>query len=324
MLLLVAILLLPNLHTGNARNEHVLAIYGNDQSKIIVADTELRTTLKTFTVQASVTSGIAIVYNKDLIFFSDEDGTVYRIHLLDENGNRNVSGKGRLFTDNDAEHSEQRFYDTGYPIVDLIYDEEKDLLYIITPLYILRFDPDEDPDCEKKCSFISKYATMSSVTPQHAVITGGLLYLADNSHVYSLPTSAIGYMPRFTMFAKMKSVTAFSIDNTTKNLYYFSMNTMRVLDPNTSVSIQHNKKDLHRVILANGAYTKAVHSLAVLGDLAVWSSCAWKKLFVGKLNFRRDFISKRNVRVLDSFHHVDPDDDSCFHNVNLFHHDYDA
>ena len=313
----------------NGRNEHILAIYGNDQSEIVIKDTELRKTLKIFTIQNVATSGITIVYEKDLIFYSNEDGTVYRIHLVDEKGHRKKSGKGKLFTDKDVDHFELLFYETGYPIIDLVYDEDQNMLYIITPFYILQFDPNTDPNGQVKSSFISKYSSMSSSQGQHAVVSRGMLYIANSYNVYNVPTAALGYSPHFSVFAKLGSVTAFAIDAKSTNLYFFGRNAMRVLIGNATRNkvghrISTSLKSNHTlVVLANGAVTKGVHSMAVYGDVIVWSSCAWKQIYVGKLNIKESFIPMRSVHVLDSIHHVS-EDDTCFHNVNLFKHDYDA
>ena len=317
---MLILFMLPSLflYTVNGRSEHILAIYGNDQSEIIVKDTKLRTTLKIFTTQVVATSGITIVYEKDLIFFSGEDGTIYRIHLVDEIGNRDISGNGKLFTNKDVDHFELVFYETGYPIIDLVYDEDDKMLYIITPLYILKFDPQVDPD-EEKC--FPKYSSMSSLNGQHAVISHGMLYVSDPYDIYNVPTAALGYAPHFSTFAELRSVTAFAIDN--KKIFYFTENVMRVLDGNMKknenpASFLSNQT---KVVLANNAVTKDVHTLAVYGDVVVWSSCWWREIYVGKLNYRRNFIPMHSVYRLGFIHHQDEgDDDKCFRNIYLFKH----
>lgn len=325
MLLFIVYFLSFILNVTIAENIHVLALYGNDQSKIIVKDTITRETLKTFTIQVEVTSGITIAYKKDLIFFSDEDGTVYRLHLVDEKGKRAKSGKGKLFTDKDAEHFERIFYNSGYPIIDLSYDEEEKKLFIITPAYIIAFDPEAEPDDVKKVSFISEYIAPSAFNIQHAVMTNSMVYLADSTSIYRAVTNALGYAPRFRLYAKLQSMTAFGVDHVKKRLYFFSQNTLNEINlKKEQLEGDFYHKNQSKVILADGGLTKAAHSMAALNGTIVWSSCAWKKLFLANVDKKDRFIPRSRVHVLSKLK-LDEDsvDDACFHNINLFNHDFD-
>merc|ERR1711962_1227688 len=73
-----------------------LVVYSNGKSEIIVKDLDSRSTLKLFTIQIEQpTGGLQVDYKNDLIFFAHKDH-VYRIHLVDDDGERKISGDGEL------------------------------------------------------------------------------------------------------------------------------------------------------------------------------------------------------------------------------------
>ena len=128
---------------GISLPDNLLVLYGNDNSQIIIKDVNTRETRKIFTIQIKEpTGGIAIYYENDLIFFV-EGTTIYRIHLVDENGKRKISGKGELFANKNADHFEMVFYMYSFRFNSLVFDDSTKMMYVMYYLdhsaYIMGF-----------------------------------------------------------------------------------------------------------------------------------------------------------------------------------------
>ena len=66
--------------------------------------------------------------------------------------------------------------------------------------------------------------------------------------------------------------------------------------------------------MADSEVTKKINAIAVYGNIVVWSSSAWNRLYIGELNKKLNFMPRRSVYVLDG--------DGNFNNIIIFKDDY--
>ena len=289
-----------------------LVLYGNNNSQIIIKDVNTRETRKIFTIQIKEpTGGIAIYYENDLIFFA-EGTTIYRIHLVDEDGKRKLSGKGELFANKNADHFEMVFYMYSFRFNSLVFDDSTKMMYVMYYLdhsdYIMGFTKiDPETGNTSPTTYTRTYA------PSCCTLSNGMLYNSFRSAIYNITMRALFDNKAWQQLIKLKSTSQFTVDNLTYRLFYTQQeNLIRVFDGNlTSIPISSMKRPY---VMADSEVTKKINAIAVYGKIVVWSSSAWNRLYIGELNKKLNFMPSRSVYVLD--------EDANFNNIIIFKDDY--
>ena len=310
--LVACYILLLTTTNGISLPDNLLVLYGNDHSQIIIKDVNTRETKKIFTIQIKEpTGGIAIYYENDLIFFV-EGTTIYRIHLVDEDGKRKLSGRGELFANKNADHFEMVFDMYSVRFNSLVFDDSTKMMYAMYYLghsaYVMGFikiDPETGYTLTTK--MINAHVS-SSFTLCH-----GMLYNLYRDTIYNITTRALDDVKAWQQLINLKSTSQFTVDNFTNMLFYTQQeNLIRMLDGNlTSIPISSMKRPY---VMADSEVTKKINAIAVYGNIVVWSSSAWNRLYIGELNKMLNFMPRRSVHVLDG--------DGNFNNIIIFKDDY--
>ena len=290
---------LEGLSAGSCVNYSFLVIYGNNNSQIIIKEVKTFKTVKIFSIQLKEPcGGIAIDYEKELIFFAGKK-KVYRIHLVDENGNREISGKGKLFLNKTVDHFEIPFYQkiySDYEIQSLLFDDVGEMLYVTIfkacthSRLIVKLDPEK--------GYVTDYPLHALANP--SVLCNGMLYASQNHTIYNITVAALEHSAGLMKpLITLQRLSKFTIDKLTNRLFYTQHeNILKVVEGNLATTpISKNRT---RVVMADGDITTNIQSIDVFGKIVVWSSHDWNTLYIAGFNKKNNFISMRNVHVLDA------------------------
>lgn len=296
--------------------ESLLLLYSNSYYKIIVRDLHTSHKIKTFTIRIADPTFIAMDYDSDAIYFTS-DTTLYKLYLVDESGNRKISRNGELFVDTLVDHMEVAIYTatTSFgKIKGFIFDESTKMFYLFYPLYenmrdyFVKLDYRTGKEIGKgKIPF-----TGSGYVLHKSMLYATIRQRGDN-YVLNISIDALekdNYNWGWQWVGNKRDMSIFTIDEITSRLYYIeNKNSIRLLNGNITNSPISSIED--RYVISDSEVTKNTRGLTVYGKVVVWSSYSWGKLYGGLLNQGMNFISKKNVHVLDK-------KSSSFKNVIIF------
>jgi len=282
-----------------------LAVYSNGKSEIIVKDLDYVKTVKLFTIQIEQpTGGLSVDDENDLIFFAHKDH-VYRIHLVDDDGERKISGTGELLRNHTANHVELSYrFKTEGDNCHLVFDKMSQMLYLICQHGYFKIDSETMTKVG--------YGPIGLQSPSNFVLSNGMLYAKAYNRkrkaffLYNTTIHAIESRgnkvtgPKWTRLVHDdESIDRFVVDPVTNRIFFSKSKNILGLVQNIN-----NQSPLatsrSRVVLADSAFTRDIGSMRVDGDVVVWSSNAWKVFFVGKLNKNKNFLLRQNIQVLDN------------------------
>ena len=286
---------------GISTPNNLLVVYGNGDSEIIIKDVNTGITIKTFIIQIEKpTGGIVIVYEKDYIFFADKYN-VYRIHLVDKNGNQRISGRGELFTNITAEHVEMVFFELqSGTIKNLLLHDNSKLLYLMFQknygIYSCCYLRMLDHDSGHVSLTLAIYGKPCPAT-EYLLRNETLFASRKANEIYSITIDALRQGKNWNYLTTLRSLSHFTLDKLAKRLFYAqNRNLIQVLDYVTNTTTLPMNT---RVVIANSRVTKNIKEVAVYGTFVIWSSFGGKALYIGHLNENLNFISTRDVKRLD-------------------------
>ena len=105
--------------------------FGSDYNEITVnywQDSKWKS--KSFATHEAATGGLYADYENDVIFYAAKNGGIYRIHLVNEDGSRKISGTGELFYDKSANHVELPYEYSMMVQYMISYDDQEKMLYV--------------------------------------------------------------------------------------------------------------------------------------------------------------------------------------------------
>ena len=296
---------------GSITTSKLYALYGNGQWGITVTDIATGSTVKTFTISTPKPAFFAIDIKEDLLFFTDEKNMIHRIYLVDDNGDRKVSGTGQLFTDASADHIEQPFYQVStdkqdvkgmfldkylYTILDChsCFDCQSDLEFIMVDPLNEKFSKKVEvkrpkPQCFNEVKLSNKMI--------YGVSGGCVFNMTIKGKSLTLKGKAQGNPWSLLYCDQSSSISIASIDDVNNRLYFTDTDRgmIKVLDGN----IKQTKDLKERVVCADSEFTLGVSGMTVRDEYVLWSSDALKKGYVGELNEQRTFMPKRNIHDVD-------------------------
>ena len=155
--------------------------------------------------------------------------------------------------------------------------------------------------------------TINAYVSSSFTLCHGMLYNLYRDTIYNITTRALDDVKAWQQLINLKSTSQFTVDNFTNMLFYTQQeNLIRMLDGNlTSIPISSMKRPY---VMADSEVTKKINAIAVYGNIVVWSSSAWNRLYIGELNKMLNFMPRRSVHVLDG--------DGNFNNIIIFKDDY--
>ena len=202
-------------------NGDLLFMYA-ENGKISIFKTSSVFTIKEITVSHYSRLYFAPHYKQDLIFYAYEE-KLYRIHLVDENGNRKISGKGDLLTNRFANHKELLFVTISSGITGLQVDEINNKLYVSTYNEISEFDL----EVKNEVKIVTKQSQLSNIY----FYQGMVYFKSGNSGIFRINANGQGKIETLVI-AKDVFIYSLTIDEVHKKLLYRQGSEVRMIDVN--------------------------------------------------------------------------------------------
>jgi len=280
--------------------------------------------LKTIKIKEYDDIRVAVFYEQDLIFYSDDE-KIYKIELLDDNGLPTVSNKGLLLTDPLADHRETFLIEMKY-IKNIAIDKARRKLVICQSDNILEMNFD---GTGLRKIFTDGYSLYS------IQIVGNELYFSDSVAqrwtsdygIYRMtitPNKTISRTsasPKFVQIVGGHKEDVFSmmIEKFTKKLFFRrGTNIISVVDTNLPAASYPVQSPT--IVISDSQYVDGYGGIAVHGNRLIWNRkrSFGGQLLLGLMNKDLTFLSKRNIyvygkeryaylpRQLDIFDHLFP------------------
>ena len=293
----------------------LFVIYGDASAlgnviKVISSAGELQ---KTFKVNTRSIQGIAIHYKQDLIFVVDRSKIV-KIHLLDDDGIRKISGTGELFVDPKVSHFESvliSLSSIGITVRSsgttcLMVDSTNNKLYIGGEKYV--FEMDFDGSNVRKAIMAPEAETFAYMN--HLTLVESKLYVGvsdmqnKENGVYQavIDPRAMVNLTNASLILEESNIYAIAGENTSRSFYYINNNYQIHLMPPVQKKVivkEISPLQKPRIVLSNFGVTNNPRALAVIGRNMFWSSDRYRKLYRGKLNGNMNFLPLQNISVVE-------------------------
>ena len=281
--------------------------------------------VKTFKAKGYGKLCVAAFYEEDMLFYAAY-GKIYKIALLDENGQPTISKIGKLLTDPSADHQETKLFEMRSDYIQgMVVDKtrRKVVFSDFTDICEINFDGSGFRKLVKgKRSFSLD-------------ILGDQLFFSDRVG----PGSYTIYRTTITLTNKTISceqkggpckkivsegkdfVTSMMVERNSKKLYFrrgSGSDFIAVVDTNLPDSAYPVQTP--RVVISDSQYVNGYGGIAVHGNRLVWNrgGSSWGRLLLGLMNNNLNFVSKKHIynfgdesygnvpRQLDVFEHMFP------------------
>ena len=226
------------------------AIYGDANGNQINVTSSTGTIVKTLYVSASGIQSIAIHYQKDLIFAAD-GSKVIKIHLLDDNGQRKISGIGKLFLDQKANHFESvlirfSFFGISESPSSLMVDHVAEKLYIGGEDFL--YEMHLNGSNVRKAFKAPEFFIGRNVHFKYPTLHNGEFYFGVSSTYYmtsynglyqgTLETRGTVNLTLQNMFLREDGIASIAVDESKDKLFYVNryMNQIRFIELDQSKS----------------------------------------------------------------------------------------
>ena len=289
-------------------------VYGEDSNITVLSSAGKE--IKKFVIFSNPIKGIAIHYDEDLIFAVDGE-KIIKVHLLDDEGNRKVSGKGELFLDQKASHFESvlnvGLSDKGIQprpktVLSLTVDTNTHKLYIGGSMYVYEMNY-SGKDVRKVIGtnfpssrpffyfnnflFHQNKAFVAVYLSSKKEFKNGIYETAINITGMKNLTNASLILGKEDIYSMASDITSKSIFIVDQNQYQIS-----AMQPEENEDLAPLKEQ--RILLSNYGVTRGPKALAVNGQTVAWCSPTGSILFVGKMNKNKNFLPLKDIVVISS------------------------
>ncbi|XP_065663472.1 uncharacterized protein LOC100203936 [Hydra vulgaris] len=283
-------------------NGDLLFMYA-ESSKISIWKTSSVFKIKEITISHYDAIYLAPHYKEDLIFYA-YDKKLYRIHLVDENGNRKNSGKGELLINPSADHKEILFATLSSRITGIQVDGFNNKLYVSTYSEILQFDL----EVKNEVKILVKQSALNNIH-----FYQGLLYFNSDSGIFRINANGQSKIETL-VFAKNVYISSVAIDEVRKKLLYRQGSEVRMIDVNMTESSYPITNPL--ILLSDSSVTGGGGRQAVAANDRVMIWLSDEQLYLGVINSDYSFIPKQNIYLYRSkSYSFRPYDIVMFHHV---------
>ena len=289
-------------------------VYGEDSNITVLSSTGKE--IKKFVIFSNPIKGIAIHYDEDLIFAVDGE-KIIKVHLLDDEGNRKVSGKGELFLDQKASHFEsvlvvlrnegiqpRPFTDES---VSLTVDTNTHKLYIGGRMYV--YEMNYSGKNVRKVIGTNFPSSSSSFYFNNFLFHQNKAFVEVYSSserefngIYETAINIIGMknLTNASLILGNDDIYSVASGNTSKSIFIVDQNQYQIsaMQPEENEDLAPLKEQ--RILLSNYGVTRGPKALAVNGQTVAWCSPTGSILFVGKMNKNKNFLPLKDIVVIPS------------------------
>jgi len=259
---------------------------------------------------------IAYHYSQDLIFYikSDSFGRLYRIYLVNEDGDRIISGNGDLLTDKNSNHMETLINDQLNDILGLHVDEENNKLYVLTFQEIAQLDLEGK---NKQIIYKEDKSVLSRL-----FYHGGMLYFSAGSYesnpgVFRIDINTKKTETLVNLQPNTGGTIDLAVDQANNKLFIRQGNQIIVIDTNSSSSAYPVPNP--RIVLSDSQFTGGDNLQAIVADSRILVWLSREQLYEGIVNANFKFIPKKSI-----FKYGLKSDMLRPYNMRMFHHTFNT
>jgi len=260
-----------------------------DSGTIKVRNAATAEVVKEISISSSGRVYVAYHYSQDLIFHIEDfpSEKLYRIHLVNENGDRKISGKGDLLTDKNADHMETLISDQLSGISGMHVDEENNKLYVLTYREIVQLDLEGK---NKQIIYKEDASTLRGL-----FYHGGMLYISAELHSKAgvFRIDIITKKTEILVNLHQGDIFDLAVDRANNKLFFRQGNQIKVIDTNSSSSAYPVSNP--KVVLSDSQFTGGNGLQAIVADSRILIWLSRDQLYAGIIAANFKFIPKKRI-----------------------------